>query len=141
MSQSVEFMNALKRLLKMKGIVYQDLAAALELSLPSVKRLFSTGDISLNRLDKICEISGIEFTDLLKLMDLSKSKFHSELTLEQEDFLSENPKAMAYLELLFFMTFPFYLGSYLLSSLLLPYERSLSFPFLIPTDNTRAFRT
>lgn len=101
MSQSVEFMNALKKLLKMKGIVYQDLADALELSLPSVKRLFSTGDISLNRLDKICEISGIEFTDLLKLMDLSKSKFHSELTLEQEDFLSENPKAMAYLELLF----------------------------------------
>ena len=101
MSQSVEFMNALKKLLKMKGIVYQDLAHALELSLPSVKRLFSTGDISLNRLDKICEMSGIEFTDLLKLMDLSKSKFHSELTLEQEDFLSENPKAMAYLELLF----------------------------------------
>src|SRR5690554_7626556 len=61
MSQSVEFMNALKKLLKLKGIVYQDLAEGLELSLPSIKRLFSTGDISLNRLDKICEIAGIDF--------------------------------------------------------------------------------
>lgn len=102
MSQSVEFMNALKKLLKMKGIVYQDVAKALDLSLPSVKRLFSTGDISLSRLDKICEISGIELTDLLKLMEVNKSKFHAELTLEQEEFLFEHPKCIAYLELLFF---------------------------------------
>lgn len=101
MSQSIELMNALKKLLKMKGIVYQDLARALELSLPSVKRLFSTGDISLSRLDKICELSGIQFSDLLKLMELNKTKGHSLLTVEQEEFLFANPKAMAYLELLF----------------------------------------
>lgn len=101
MSQSIEFMNALKKLLKLKGIVYQDLAQGLELSLPSIKRLFSTGDISLNRLDKICDIAGIDFTDLLKLMELSKEKSAAQLTEEQENFLSENLHAMAYLELLF----------------------------------------
>lgn len=100
MSQSVEFMNALKKLLKLKGIVYQDLAEGLELSLPSIKRLFSTGDISLNRLDKICEIAGIDFTDLLKLMELTKDKSASHLTEEQENFLSENLHATAYFELL-----------------------------------------
>lgn len=101
MSQSVEFMNALKKMLKLKGIVYQDLAEGLELSLPSVKRLFATGDISLNRLDKICEMAKIDFTDLLKLMEVSKDKSPKELTLEQENFLSENVHALAYLELIF----------------------------------------
>ncbi|HLT23466.1 MAG TPA: helix-turn-helix transcriptional regulator [Bacteriovoracaceae bacterium] len=101
MSQSIEFMNALKKLLKLKGIVYQDLAEGLGLSLPSIKRLFSSGDISLNRLDKICEIANIDFSDLLKLMELSKDRQASHLTQEQENFLSDNLHAMAYLELFF----------------------------------------
>lgn len=101
MSQSIEFMQALKKLLKLKGVIYQDLALALDLSLPSVKRLFSSGDISLTRIDRICEAFDIEFSDLLKLMELSKSNKVTELTLAQEEYLSDNPHSMAYLELLF----------------------------------------
>jgi len=40
----------------------------MKLSLPSVKRLLSTGDLSLDRLDKICELLGMETTELIEQM-------------------------------------------------------------------------
>jgi len=53
------FIN-LKNELKAKGLTYKDVADELDLTEASVKRLFSTEDISLRRLDSICELLRID---------------------------------------------------------------------------------
>lgn len=54
MTELQSLMTALKRQLKARGWTYRDMASKLDLSEPSVKRLFSTGRISLERLIELC---------------------------------------------------------------------------------------
>jgi transcriptional regulator with XRE-family HTH domain len=58
--------DVLKRELKARGITYADVAKRLDLSEASVKRMFSTRDFMLSRLDEICEYAGIELADLAR---------------------------------------------------------------------------
>lgn len=58
--------EVLKRELKARAITYADLARHLGLSEASVKRMFSTRDFMLSRLDEICEFAGIELADLAR---------------------------------------------------------------------------
>jgi DNA-binding Xre family transcriptional regulator len=58
--------DVLKRELKARGITYAALAVPLGLSEASVKRMFSTRDFMLSRLDEICEFAGIELADLAR---------------------------------------------------------------------------
>ena len=53
MSQTDQILTALKKCLRAKGLTYRDVAAALELSEASVKRLFSEQSFSLKRLEEI----------------------------------------------------------------------------------------
>lgn len=66
MAQTAVLVDALKRTLKAHGRTYTDVAGALGLSVPSVKRLFSEQSLSLKRLDAICAMLGMEITDLLQ---------------------------------------------------------------------------
>jgi predicted XRE-type DNA-binding protein len=54
MAELQQLLVTLKRQIKARGLTYRDVAAALKLSEPSVKRLFSTGNLSLERLVDIC---------------------------------------------------------------------------------------
>ena len=45
-----------KRALRERGLTYAAVAKKLNLSIASVKRLFSGGDLSLRRVDLICEL-------------------------------------------------------------------------------------
>ena len=65
MAQRVHLIVELKRVLKERGITYAGIAEHLRLSQASVKRLFSSQDFSLSRIDQICELAGIELTDLV----------------------------------------------------------------------------
>ena len=58
--------DVLKRELKSRSITYADVARRLALSEASVKRMFSTRDFMLSRLDEICEFAGIELADLAR---------------------------------------------------------------------------
>ncbi len=98
--QQQEVIIALKKLLKAKGIVYQDLAHELGLSLASIKRLFSQEDLTLSRLDQICTFAGMQMSDVFKLVESSKQENSRELTDEQENRLTQHPQRLAYLELL-----------------------------------------
>ena len=60
MSQVHSLFENLKRELKAKGLTYKDVADHLELTESSVKRLFSQEDLSIQRLDSICEMLGID---------------------------------------------------------------------------------
>jgi transcriptional regulator with XRE-family HTH domain len=100
MDQTILVIDVLKKLLKSRGIVYQDLARELKLSLPSVKRLFSKGDLTLTRLNDICRVIDIPMSEVFKLIDSEVSSEPQVLSDEQERFLARNPDRLAYLELL-----------------------------------------
>ncbi len=66
MAQTAALVDALKKALKAHGKTYADVARALSLSTPSVKRLFSNQSLSIKRLDAICAMLDMEITDLLQ---------------------------------------------------------------------------
>ena len=74
---------ALKNELKSKGLTYLDVANHLELTEASVKRIFSQEDISLKRLDSICQMLEIDLSHLTRT-NLSDSRALAELTETQE---------------------------------------------------------
>ncbi len=82
MAQTSAIIKALKKTLKIHGKRYADVAQALNLSEASVKRLFSDEQLSLKRLDQICNFLGIEISDLLASMR-DEQQIQS-LTEEQE---------------------------------------------------------
>ena len=79
---STLFLN-LKSELKAKGFTYRDVAEHLGLTEASVKRIFSTEDISLKRLDSICELLNLDLVDLVRFDD-SSSRSIKVMTEDQE---------------------------------------------------------
>jgi DNA-binding Xre family transcriptional regulator len=84
MAQTAVLINVLKKALKAHGKTYADTAKYLGISEASVKRAFSQKSFTLHRLDEICQMLGIEFTDLLQMVKDSAAAPISGLTLEQE---------------------------------------------------------
>jgi len=66
MGERLQIVLELKRALRERGHTYAAVAAKLGLSEASIKRLFSTGDFSLQRVDEICELLGLGLGDLLE---------------------------------------------------------------------------
>lgn len=82
MAQTTTILKALKRLLKRHGYRYADVAKALDISESRVKYLFSDEDFSLKRLDTVCQMMGIEISDVMaEMRDTEQIK---SLTVEQE---------------------------------------------------------
>ena len=93
MSQSNQIINTLKKLLKSKGIKYAEVANYLSISESSIKRQFTQRDISLNRLEKICELANLEIVDLLELVQLQSMQIE-QLSVAQERKIVSNSKLM-----------------------------------------------
>lgn len=93
MSQRSEIVAELKRALREGGHTYADVARKLELSLASVKRLFSTEDLSLQRVDQICELVGLGLRDILERAG-ERTAPTNQLTLAQETELVSDPKLL-----------------------------------------------
>lgn len=85
MAQTAALVEALKRVLKEKGLTYAQVAIHLEMSLPSVKRMFADQHFSLRRLDQICELAGVEITELAERVD--RQRRIEQLTRAQEEEL------------------------------------------------------
>ena len=64
MSEITQLITTLKRELKCQGKTYRDVGTALGLSEPSVKRLFATGQFTLERLVEICSLLGLTLAEL-----------------------------------------------------------------------------
>jgi AraC-like DNA-binding protein len=86
-------MDALKRELRARRITYARVAQHLDLSEATVKRLFAQNELSLQRIDATCALLGIEFTDLAAAA-VARTSVISQMTLEQEQELVEDPKLM-----------------------------------------------
>jgi DNA-binding Xre family transcriptional regulator len=92
MSQRVALVGALKQALKARDMTYARLAKGLGLSEASVKRVFATGSLTLERLDRICELIGIEISDLARMV--SQEVESAQLSWEQEQGLVSDPKLL-----------------------------------------------
>jgi transcriptional regulator with XRE-family HTH domain len=93
MANTAALVETLKRELRARRITYAAIARHLGLSEVSVKRMFSRKELSLSRLDGICALAGIEFSDLARLVT-TETAVISQLTPEQEREFVDNEKLM-----------------------------------------------
>jgi transcriptional regulator with XRE-family HTH domain len=99
-SQTGQWVDTLKRCLKARGITYRDVGESLGLSEASIKRLFSEQSFSLKRLEQICRLMDLEFSDLAKLNDRQYADRPTLLSLEQETALARDAILLSYFYLL-----------------------------------------
>lgn len=91
MAQTQPLIDALKRTLKAHGLTYADVAQYLQLSEANVKRLFSRRSFTLERLDQVCQMMGLEISDLVQEMnEWTGTMAITGLTLEQEAEIAGN---------------------------------------------------
>ena len=80
---------ALKQELKSKGLTYVGVASHLGLTEASVKRMFSQEDISLKRLDRICQLLEVDLSHLTRTNE-ADTRSLIELSEDQElDIVSD----------------------------------------------------
>ncbi len=89
MAQTADLISALKQCLKAKGKTYADVAESLSLSEASIKRIFAEENLSLERLDHICQMIGMEISDLVKQMEANRNQI-TQLTIQQEREITED---------------------------------------------------
>ena len=93
MSQSKQLIDTLKQELRKQRVNYRQVAAMLDLSEASVKRLFADRSFTLERLEKVCELLNLSFIDLVQQMEKNVD-LTSELTVEQEQELAADDKLL-----------------------------------------------
>lgn len=92
MSQTRVIVEGLKRELKAQGKTYLDVAPILDLSEASVKRLFSTANLSLHRVDRLCQMLGVNIADLVGRGEQGRGL--KRLNREQEQSLVDQPELL-----------------------------------------------
>ena len=93
MARSAQIIERLKLELRSQGINYRQLAEKLMLSESTIKHMFSTKNFSLKRLDRICELLGMDVSDLVDKIEASKPKL-KQLTIENEQKLISDIKLL-----------------------------------------------
>jgi transcriptional regulator with XRE-family HTH domain len=99
MSTVAQVTDALKKVLKTRGMTYAALARQLNLSEGSVKRLFSAGSFTLRRLEQICGVLELDFYDVAKIARSQVAK-GTRLSLAQEEALASNHRLLVIFHLL-----------------------------------------
>jgi transcriptional regulator with XRE-family HTH domain len=93
MSSPESVLMVLRSEMRAAGITYRLLADRIGMSESSVKRVFSSGDMSLSRLARICKAAGISMEDVLRQAADSAPRADT-LTLAQERALVSEPKLL-----------------------------------------------
>ena len=91
MSQIVAVVEALKRALRAQKLTYAHVARELKLSEAGVKRMFSSNHFTLHRFEQVCQIAGLDLTQLAREVD-SEKNYISRLAIEQEREIVGDPK-------------------------------------------------
>jgi len=93
MNASAAIVQSIRAVLKQRGMTYRDLAQALDVSEPTVKRDLSRRDFSLSRLDKICAVLDVSAADLAQGTAKASSP-QSQLSKQQEQALVRDPRLL-----------------------------------------------
>jgi transcriptional regulator with XRE-family HTH domain len=99
MGQSQQLLDALKRVLKARGLRYADLARALDVSEATIKRQLSRGSMDLERLERICEWLQVDFFELARAARRVADTAQT-LSLAQETALAAEPRLLMAFHLL-----------------------------------------
>jgi len=89
MSEITQLITTLKRELKRQGKTYRDVGAALDLSEPSVKRLFATGQFTLERLVEVCGLLGLSLAELAQEADQGQQRIHTLTDGQERELVSD----------------------------------------------------
>src|SRR5215471_14623178 len=92
MSAATSIVQAIRAALRMRRMTYRELAAAIGVSEPTVKRDLSRGDFSLSRLDRICDVLELSLTDLAQ--PAAGSSLLTQLSEKQERALVREPRLL-----------------------------------------------
>ena len=93
MEQRGALVDALKRALKGRGITYAQVAEVMELSEPSVKRMFASGQFTLERFEQACSLARTTFSELARSVEGASDEV-SQLTAEQERLIMADRKLL-----------------------------------------------
>jgi transcriptional regulator with XRE-family HTH domain len=91
MSSTASLLTSIRATLRQRGMTYRQLAAALGVSEPTVKRDLSRGDFSLSRLDAICGVLDVSLVDLLQM---PATTLLTQLSQAQERALVRDPRLL-----------------------------------------------
>jgi len=83
MTEATQLIATIKKLLKSQGMTYRDVARALKLSEPSVKRLFASGRFTVERLVQLSNLLGYTLAELSKEAQAGQPSLRT-LTEKQE---------------------------------------------------------
>jgi DNA-binding Xre family transcriptional regulator len=86
--------EALKKVVRMRGLTYAELAKRVRISEASVKRLFSQRTFTLARLAQFCDALEIDFGELARLAR-GREGDASEMTIAQETALAADAKLLS----------------------------------------------
>lgn len=87
---SGQLFDALRMHLRARAMTYADLAKALKVSEPTIKRIFATRNCTLRRLDTLCAVLQVDLAELARGMP-RESRLVSQLTRAQEEKLMSDP--------------------------------------------------
>jgi transcriptional regulator with XRE-family HTH domain len=93
MNQISQIIATIKRQLKLQGLTYRDVAVALDLSEPSVKRLFASEQFTLDRIVEICSLLGFTLAEITQEAQNGQRRLRT-LSTEQEAGLVSDPKLL-----------------------------------------------
>jgi len=93
MARSIRLLAVLKQQLKRQGITYRKLANELGLTESAIKQMFAADNMSLKRMDAICEILNLDISDLVEISESQENKIEL-LSVAQEAILIGDPKLL-----------------------------------------------
>jgi AraC-like DNA-binding protein len=93
MADTTLLIDVIRQELRAQNKTYADLAAALDVSESSVKRMFSKKEMPLTRVDDVCRVLNTDFAELSRRVTLA-TPLMTELTYEQETAVAKNPKLL-----------------------------------------------
>src|SRR5664279_1769246 len=93
MSEAVQLITTIKKQLKSQGLTYRDLAKARKISEPSIKRMFASGRLTIDRLVQISNVLGFTLAELSKEALAAQPALRT-LTEKQEREVVSDPRLL-----------------------------------------------
>ena len=97
--QLPQLLSALRKILRASGLSIRQIATRMEVSEATVKRWFQGQGLAIDRLEELCALAGTSFRELVDLAGEPPRELAHQLTLAQEQALTDN----TLLSFLFFM--------------------------------------
>src|SRR5256885_7417153 len=91
MALRARLVEALKTSLRSRGLTYRSLAKKIGVSEPTVKRMFSNGTFTLERIEQILEVIELDLEELARLVR-DGSAAPTELSHDQEATLAQDAR-------------------------------------------------